>query len=219
VTISILVPTRGRPGRLAGVLSNITENTSTEHEVIFVVEGDDVASRNVVAGLEAGWVANRRARSYAGAINTGYQRARGDYVFAGSDDLRFHAGWDTTALALMRDPVRVVGTNDLLNTDVKRGTHATHYLVDRRYLAEVGGVPGAPPGLVLYEGYDHNYTDTEFIAVARARGVFAPCLASVVEHMHFHANKAEWDSTYAKGSAREEQDRALFQSRERLWTR
>jgi glycosyltransferase involved in cell wall biosynthesis len=225
VSISILVPTRGRPGRLPGVLANITENTRSEHEVIFVVEGDDVPARNAVvalaagAGHVAGWAANRRARSYAGAINTGFQRARGDYVFAGADDLRFQAGWDTAALALMRDPVRVVGTNDLLNTDVQRGTHATHYLVDRRYIAEVGGVPAAPPGLVLFEGYDHNFTDTEFIAVARARGVFAPCLDSVVEHLHFYARKADWDDTYAKGSAREEQDRALFHAREQLWTR
>ncbi len=95
------------------------------------------------------------------------------------------------ALAQMRDPVQVVGTNDLLNTDVLQGTHATHYLIDRRYIDQAGGVPGAPPGIVLFEGYGHNFTDTEFIAVARARGVFAPCLASVVEHVHFFAGKAE----------------------------
>jgi hypothetical protein len=55
--------------------------------------------------------------------------------------------------------------------------------------------------------------------VARARGAFAPCLASVVEHMHFYAGKAAWDDTYAKGSAKDSQDRALFHSREHLWTR
>jgi glycosyltransferase involved in cell wall biosynthesis len=219
VSISILVPTLRRAERLPAVLANIRGNTLTRHEVIFVVERDDVTSCNAAASMPARWVTNKRSRSYAGAINTGYVQAGGDYIFTGADDLRFHHGWDVAALAQMRDPVQVVGTNDLLNTDVLQGSSATHYLIDRRYIDQAGGVPGAPPGIVLFEGYGHNFTDAEFIAVAKARGVFAPCLASVVENVHFFAGKAPWDATYAKGSARDEEDRATFRARERLWMR
>jgi glycosyltransferase involved in cell wall biosynthesis len=211
------VPTLGRPGRLPAVLANIHQHTATPHEVLFVVEEADLASRHAVNEMGAGWVVNDRPASYAGAINAGYQYARGRYVFTGADDIRFHPGWDTAALAQMRDPIRVVGTNDLVNDTVIRGVAATHYLIDRRYIDEVGGVPGEPPKTVLFEGYDHNYTDAEFIDVARSRGVFAPCLTSVVEHLHPLVGKAPWDPTYAKTRARFQDDHMTYQSREHLW--
>ena len=66
-------------------------------------------------------------------------------MFAGADDLNFHPGWDTAALAVMDGWVQVVGTNDLLNPYVTAGLHATHYLVDRRYLDDVGGVVDQGP--------------------------------------------------------------------------
>jgi hypothetical protein len=115
----------------------------------------------------------------------------------------------------------------VLNPYVLAGTHATHYLVSRWYLENAGGVADAPPGdpswpaslrpPVLFEGYDHNYTDTEFIETARARGVFAPCLDAVVEHLHVVAGKAQWDETYRKGAARMGDDEVLFQQRRGLW--
>ena len=206
MSISVLVPTLGRAGRLPTVLANIRQNTAVPFEVLFVVEAADMPSCRAVAEMGAGWVVNDGPASYAGAINAGYQYAQGRFIFTGADDLWFHPGWDTAALARMRDTIRVVGTNDLVNDTVVQGVAATHYLIDRRYIDEVGGVPGEPPGTVLFEGYDHNYTDAEFIDVARYRGVFAACLASVVEHLHPVVGKASWDPTYAKTRARFQED-------------
>jgi hypothetical protein len=115
----------------------------------------------------------------------------------------------------MVDPIKVVGTNDLANPDVLAGSHATHYLVARDYATN--GVVDAP-GLMLYEGYDHNWTDTEFIETARHRGVFMPCLASVVEHRHWAWGKASMDETYSKGCRNERVDQMHFLERRALWT-
>jgi glycosyltransferase involved in cell wall biosynthesis len=215
--LSILVPTLGRAGWLPEVLSNIRRSTLTQHEVIFVAESDDRATCKALAGMPARWVVNGRSRGYGGAINTGYQRATGDYIFIGADDLSFHGGWDVVALPQMRDPVRVVGTNDL-RSDVPQGASAPHCLVDRRYIEQVGGVPGAPPGVVLSEGQAYDFTSTGFIAVAKARGVFERCATSVVEHRSRSADKAACDAAHAKSSAGDWRDRAAFHARQHLWT-
>jgi hypothetical protein len=220
--ITVIVPTFGRAGRMAEVAADVHAATINDHEVLFVVEVGDEPSCEQARWLAgegaAGWTVNRRAHNYAGAINTGAAVAVGGHLFVGADDLHFHPGWDIPALAAMTGPVQVVGTNDLLNPGTLSGTHATHYLVDRSYITGPGGVPGERPGLVLFEGYDHQFTDTEFIAVARARGVFAPCLSSVVEHLHPAAGKAVMDATYQKGHARIWDDEKIFRSREHLWT-
>lgn len=143
--IAVIIPTYGRADRLARVAANIAENTETDHRVVFAVEVDDTASIDVAAELDVDVVVNERKANYSGAITTAYLATPAEHVFAGADDLNFHPGWDIPALALMDDWTMVVGTNDLLNPYVTAGLHATHYLVDRRYLDEVGGVVDQAP--------------------------------------------------------------------------
>lgn len=143
--IAVIIPTYGRADRLARVAANIAENTETAHRVVFAVEVDDTASIDVAAELDVDVVVNERKANYSGAITTAYLATPAEHVFAGADDLNFHPGWDIPALALMDDWTMVVGTNDLLNPYVTAGLHATHYLVDRRYLDEVGGVVDQGP--------------------------------------------------------------------------
>jgi len=190
---------------------------STEHaNVYFIVEPDDHASITAVVGtVGANLILNRRKQNYAGAINTGVIDTDEPYVFAGADDLNFHHGWFEAAVALMKKPIEVVGTNDLGNPSVMRGEHATHYLVTRNYATQ--GVADRE-GIMLHEGYDHNWCDTEFIETAKWRGRFAPCLDSKVEHMHVAWGKAQMDRTYTKGFSNEGIDARLFQERSELWS-
>jgi hypothetical protein len=226
--IVVLVPTLGRAGRMENVARNIRDATEdVPHDIVFVVEEHDQDSCSVAARLAsdglAGWCVNQRKGNYAGAINTAYHvlcdhpEDAARFIFTGADDLKFHPGWATQVLAVMSDTVMVGGTNDLLNPYVLAGHHATHYLIDRRYLENPGGVVDDPEN-VLPEIYDHNFTDTEFIDTAKARGVFAPCMASVVEHLHVANGKAQWDDTYTKGHAHMRDDEPVFRSREHLWT-
>lgn len=223
--IDVLIPTVGRADRLAAVAANIHDATEVEHRVVFIYEGGDRATWDAMSALseiegESWGIINEHAPNYAGAILTGYEHTTAPYVFAGADDLCFHRGWDHAALAAMHalPHLRVVGTNDLVNPYVQAGMHATHYLVDRRYLDEIGGTADAGPGSFLPTCYTHNFTDTEFIGTAKMRAVFAPCMSSVVEHLHHGVGASAYDDTYAKGDAHIGDDERLYDERKALWT-
>lgn len=215
--IDILIPTLGRPDKLAAVAQNIDENTEAEHRVVFIVEAHDTDSIAAIKALGLEPVVNFRSENYAGAINSAYDETDGDLLFAAADDLNFHAGWDSECLALRDGWFGVIGTNDWLNPYVQAGSHATHYLVERAYLDEIGGVVDVGPGSFLPECYDHNFTDTEFIGTAKMRARFRPCLTSIVEHMHALAGKAEVDETYQRSVREFEADSALYDERRDLW--
>ena len=215
--IDILIPTFGRSGRIARISEQIHAATVLEHRIVWVVEWDDLASRLAVPADDI-CVINERTRNYAGAINTAFLASRADQVFLGADDVVFHPGWDLAATACLDGWFLVVGTEDLLNPHVAAGMHATHYLVDREYVSLFGsGVIDSDDPILLFEGYSHNYTDTEFIGTAKARCRFRPCLESVVEHRHLVNQKAADDATYAKNQARFHEDTELYDSRRRLW--
>lgn len=218
--VAVLIPSYGRPGSVGKVLTSLLQSTPARGELweaYIVIEADDEPTRTAadLAGFPV--VVNQRARCYAGAINAGYLATAEPLLFAGADDLDFHGGWLPTALAVLDDPdVMVVGTNDLGHGAVLAGTHATHYLLRRSYCDQPGACVDGP-GTVLHEGYSHNFTDDELVDTAKARGVFRPCLASVVEHLHPSWGKAGWDATYHKGNAGWDDDERLYRSRELLW--
>ena len=214
--IDVIVPTFGRADRLAGVAANIAAATANLARITFVVEADDVASIEAVEALASPTVrlaVNRKERSYAGAVNTAFEACDSAWLFTGADDLRFHPGWDVEALALAASTsAKVVGTNDLWNRAVLAGEHSTHSLVAADYVRDVGATFDVAPGRVLYP-YHHNYVDTELVAAARRRGVYAHCHAARVEHLHPFAGKAEMDATYEHGLSRSDDDRAVFLER------
>lgn len=172
------------------------------------------------------WCTNTRKACYAGALNSGYWSVDVEpdvsgfsYVFAAADDLHFSDGWDEPALAtfVAQPQIRVVGTNDLHNPYVLAGEHATAYLIDRRYIDLRGGVVDEPAGIVHCEKYNHNYADTEFIETAKVRGVFAPCLESVVEHLHPVWGCGDWDEGYRRSQQGMARDGEMFAHRQHLW--
>lgn len=218
--IAVIIPTFGRANRVERIVANVTDATETPHRVVFAVEADDRATIEACDRVGADFVVNECSRNYSGAMTTAYRHTSEPFLFAGADDLRFHPGWDTAALRHMDDWVWVVGTNDLLNPYVRAGMHATHYLVDRRYLDEIGGVVDQGPGSFLNDAYTHQWTDTEFIGTAKARARFRPCLESIVEHLHAYSDKPGReapDATTTKAMVNAEIDAALYDSRKHLW--
>ena len=218
--IDIVIPTYGRPHRVAEVAADIAAATTVEHRVLFVIEADDLATDKACQEARVEYVTNEGARSYGGAINTGRRYSFNEWVFTGADDLHFHPGWDVAALracAAANPWAHVIGTDDLLNPYVRQGVHATHSLVRRSYLDEVGGVVDEGPGSFLFEGFGHNYVDTEFIGTAKARCVFRPCFESVVAHLHESAGLSPRDATHDKADATYGADAELYESRRHLW--
>lgn len=210
--IDVIIPTLGRPHRLADLAANIAAATLHPHRIVFVVESSDRDTIDAVHALGLVPVVNLRTPNYQGAVNTAYAKTSGDWLFCGADDLVFHEAWDADLSG-----GRVIGTNDLYNGHVLAGVHSTHSLVRRSYLDEIGGVVDEGPGSFLFEGYDHNFCDTEFIATAKMRCEFVPRPSSIVEHLHPAAGKAEFDDTYARSFSQFDRDGRLFDMRSTLW--
>lgn len=216
--IDILIPTYGRAHRIADIVKNIEATTLVAHNTWFIVEQDDTRSQNAVNGQHLEYIVNNRARNYSGAINTAYEQTAGQYLFAGADDLYFQNGWAEEAIRMFDGFVGVVGTMDGVNPYVNAGSHATHYMVDRKYLDQIGGIVDLGPGSFLFEGYGHNYTDTEFIGTAKMRAKFRPCFTSHVRHLHWTtAGGIAPDATTEKENATYSADSVLYDARRELW--
>lgn len=161
--------------------------------------------------------------TYAQKVNAGYAATDSPWVFLCGDDVEFHEGW-LQAAEKYADRFDVIGTNDSLpgrirNPDVAMGKHADHFFVRRSYVDRYGASLDGP-GSLAPECYGHWFTDAEVIELAKARGVFTPCLESVVEHHHPGYDGREdlrfADPTYTKAVASSEADEKLWETRRPL---
>lgn len=211
--IDIFIPSL-RPERIDQIVANITKVTPTPHRIYFILEEPDYTNKVTSVPQGCTVLLNHHSPSYAGAINSAFEQTAGEYFFCGADDLLFHDNWWVEPLKLMSS-FDVVGTNDLFNPNVKDGRTATHFLVKRSYIDTYTGTMDKS-FKVLFE-YKHNYCDTEFIDTARKRGVFSPCLDSIVEHCHWGNGKNPKDSVYEKGNQTASEDHQMYQKREQLW--
>ncbi len=213
--ISILVPVLGRPHQIEPLLDSIAAATHSDYRVVFICSPND-ETRKVCRETDADtivvpWEPGRA--DFAKKINLGFRETESEWLFQAATDLKFHDGWDVRALRIGEaSRIGVVGTNDLGNPTVKRGTHATHILFSREYIDTHGGTYDNT-GAVFCELYDHQWVDTEFIQTATLRQQFKPSLRSIVEHMHPHWNKGEHDETYAKSERSFREDSKLYNSR------
>lgn len=155
----------------------------------------------------------RSMGSFAEKVNRGFEISTEPWVLLVGDDVQFHRGWLDQVMATAADTgAAVVGTNDLGNPAVLAGAHATHMLISREYI-EKRGASLDGPGIVCHEGYRHWYVDNEIVELARKRGVWAPCLAAHIEHLHPLFGKGQMDEVYLVGQQAAEADKALWMSR------
>jgi hypothetical protein len=187
-------------------------------DIVYIVEPDDIASLDAWYGLpefKSILVTNQRVRSFAGAINTAVRLLPHKYFFGASDDFYFHDNWLPPLLELSKD-YGMVGPNDLGNESVAKGELAVSYLIRRDYVPRA--CIGFPENL-LYEGYRHNYTDTELTDTAIFNGEYKYCPESIVEHMHPCWGKSNMDETYQLSFDVGDTlyDKMLYMERRPLW--
>lgn len=220
MTAVVVVPTLGRAEQVEPLVQSLRATTDTR--LVFVCspkDRDTLVACNQTGEdvLVASW--RPAGGDYARKINFAYRETTEDWIFCGAIDLRFHPGWlEAATVTGERQRVGVVGTQDMGNPLVKRGRHATHPLVRRTYIAEQGGTYDGT-GEIYSERYDHQYIDLELVEVAKARGQWAFCKQSLVEHLHPNWRKGEWDDVYEKAFRAASEDRQLYQQRMRLFTR
>lgn len=172
------------------------------------------AGAEVILG-DAEWVGDAEqplASTFAERVNLGYRQTNEPWLFLVGDDVRFHAGWLDHAQAAADGKYHVIGTNDLANPRVTAGEHATHMLIRRSYIDEVGASWDGPK-VVAHEGYRHCFVDDEIVTAAKERGVWVMALGSRVEHLHPAWGTAPMDEVYGIGEAHLAEDAEKWRRR------
>lgn len=212
----ILVPVLRRPQNVRLLVESIEATTKVNFDIIFILSpGDNEEKRAVVeSGYSFFFLPENHEGNgdYARKINAGFRSSIAEWYFTGADDLRFHPNWFENA---MRVGTCVIGTNDLGNSRVTSGRHATHSLVNRQYIEEQGTID--EKGKILHEGYQHEWVDDEFVETAKRRGCWGMALDSHVEHLHPLWGKAPTDDIYDRHAERMAAGRALYMRRRHLW--
>jgi hypothetical protein len=206
--VDVIVPAmKARPEKLAVLVESLRASTGLAR-LIIVVEDEEHA------GLAGGFGETVVfPGSFARRVNHAYQFTSAPWVQVVGEDVRFHPGWlDHQQHVARLYGAKVVGSNDLANERVIRGEHATHWMLARDYVDEVGASWDGP-GLIAHEGYRHWYVDDEIVGAARQRGVFQMALGAKIEHLHPMVGKAEMDEVYERGQKYKTQDGDLFQKR------
>jgi glycosyltransferase involved in cell wall biosynthesis len=209
--VAVIVPVLKRPQNAAPFMRSLRASTGLA-TVYAVANPDDTATIEAwdAAGAQ---VLLTDGVSFAKKVNHGYRNTEQPWVFIVGDDVKFHPGWLDHAQNVARiTDAEVIGTNDLGNARVVSGEHATHMLIARDYIDKVGASWDGP-GVVCHEGYRHWYVDDELVTASKQRGVWAPALAAVVEHLHPLWGKAENDKVYDFGQTHAQQDMKLFRKR------
>jgi hypothetical protein len=208
---AVIVPVLRRPQNAAPFMRSLRASTGLA-TVYAVADDDDPETAEAWAAAGAQVIVGDRV-TFARKVNLGYQKTSEPWLFLTGDDVKFHPGWLDHAQHVAGElKADVVGTNDLGNPRVLAGEHATHLLVRRSYVDEVGASWDGP-GVVAHEGYRHWYVDDELVTAAKRRGVWQMALGSIVEHLHPIFGKGAEDDVYKLGQASADEDAKLFQSR------
>jgi len=217
---AVIVPVMRRPGNAEPFMASLRASTGLA-KAYAMCDADDDATIEAWGSVGAEvWVDCHRADGpgrFADKVNVGFGRSTEPWLFLVGDDVRFHPGWLDHAQHVARTwNASVVGTNDLGSQRVTDGEHATHLLIRRSYVEEVGASWDGP-GVVCHEGYRHWYVDDEIVAAAKQRGVWQMALGSVVEHLHPMFGKGDDDDVYRLGQSHAAADRKIFEGRVRRY--
>ncbi|MGH7721500.1 MAG: glycosyltransferase family 2 protein [Candidatus Dormibacteria bacterium] len=210
--VDVIVPALHRPQNVTTVMRSLRASTGLA-TAWWVCEPDDQEEIAAVQAEGGEVLSSVKAHSFAEKVNHAYRETSAPWLLLVGDDVRFRPGWLDAALDVARRyQADVVATNDLLNKRVIDGETATHPLIRRSYITEVGASWDGP-GVVAHEGYHHWFVDDEISSAARLRGVFQAALGSHVEHLHPMGGSVEMDEVYRLGASRKVEDGALFRRR------
>lgn len=215
--VDVIIPVLHRPENVKPLMQSLWASTGLA-TAYFVCEHDD--EQEIAEVVRWGGVAltDPNRHTFAEKVNFAYQETNAPWMLLCGDDVRFRPGWlDHAQDVARRYNADVIGTNDLANPRVMRGEHATHPMLRRSYVDQLGASWDGPR-VACHQGYRHWCVDDEIVAVAKMRGTFQPALGSQVEHLHPIVGKADEDEVYRLGSLHAEDDTKLFEQRLRTAT-
>lgn len=221
MSLSVIVPVMRRPQNAPLFMRSLRRTDAAPRTVYAVCDEEDEPTIQAWAQEGAVIVVSRYGASFPCKAQYAYEEmVPTEWVFLCGDDVSFKDGWWAEAMrvAQMEPTACLIATNDLHNPFVTAGTHATHPIIKTSYI-DTSGASWDGPGTIAHMGYHHAYCDNEWTEKARLEGVFAPALASIVEHRHPTWGTAPWDDTYARGIDQYGEDGLLYEERRRCFTR
>ena len=179
--VSILCPSRGRPGAFAEFQATLTDNIE-DVELLVALDADDATAWRYrferfarPFTVERDWITRR--------VNQLANQATGDFLMWGNDDMRF-TGPEWVEVLRAIDPTKpgVIG--------FPSGVHTTQHfpfpiLTRRAYELQGFYVPECLRGV---------YADTWLYDVGRRAGCLYYCPSYRIEHLHWSTNDREIDA-------------------------
>lgn len=218
--VAVFVPTMQRPQNVARLLESFNASNDGTASLYYVCDEFDTEQIAAVEAAGAKWIPAKTGTSYASKNNHAFSQTTEDWVFLSGDDVEFTPGWIAAARDLS-DRYDIIGTNDsepgrVRNPRVAAGKHADHFFVRRQYVMDEGASLEGP-GVLCPEAFYHYFTDVEMVSLAKARGVWTPCLESIVIHHHPGYDGREdarrSDKAYMKAVEFSEMDSIAFKRR------
>lgn len=229
MTTAILVPSLGRAHRVETVYRNISEATSEDHVQLWMAHGDDYRAEFTRLGFvelhEGGlmpapevqclWLDDSHNNEdedyrYVTRNNKLAKAAKVlgcEWIFFGQDDVDFHEGWLSAAIAqsAVTDKA-VVLVNDLHNPNGTAALMRVSYMEKAVF---------DQPGLVFHPGYQHNFADNEQHYTALMRNEVTRAKNAVVEHLNpvFGPSQMQHDDTYRLSADGWDHDAKLWRAR------
>lgn len=181
--ISLLLPTRDRPSLLYRLYESIRDTAITNVDLSLYIDNDDNKSLEVANELKLMSTVGPRV-PMGKMYNEAYKKAKNDIIMLCSDDLIFRTkGWDVAIIDIFNkynDKIIMVYANDGVGA-------VTQPFIHRNWIETLGYV--SHPSVSWF--YNDSWIDDISIKINRRE--YCDVL---IEHMHYHYGKAQYDSTY-----------------------
>lgn len=215
--ISLLLPTRQRPGALMDLAQSVldTAEKPTLVEIVTYIDDDDYTYDNLQLPIK--WVVVRGPRDLEGGVNLSimwnkcWEKANGQIFMHCGDDIRFRTeGWDRLVRQKFEEyPDRIAFLyGDDGSGDSSRNDFGTHGFIHKNWTDVIGRF--CPPYFVS------DYNDTWFNDVSKDLGRHFH-IDVLTEHMHFSFGKSKRDLNTDERLARHEKSKPqeIYYSREK----
>lgn len=191
--ITVLTPTRGRPGKLTRCISSADETADKEwpFEFLCYVDLDDpFMSAYQELSLPHTKIIYDKPKSVSVSWNDLAAESRGNILMMGNDDIVFETdGWNRIIeeeTAKFPDEIYCMWVNDGING----GEHCAFPIVSRKWYEALGYFT---PGIFKFE-----YNDTWIFDIGKRIGRCHYLEGVSIRHLHFGTYPEEVDDTYLR---------------------
>ena len=200
----------GRNDRLHKMLGLIESETTSDSEIILVMDLFDVSSPSgridfdcLTAMHPKVKIITTNIRGCWRCTNVGIEAAKYDFIMWTADDALPHSGWFWNGVQAFRSNFPD-GLGLLILNDLAMGNQiAGHAMTTKRFMTVLFGEPKFP------EGFSHLFCDTMIADWAKDIGRGVLCERSILEHMHWRYEKSMRDATNIMCESRCEQDKGF----------